>query len=127
MHSIVSNWRNSIICKDTRVLILIKRNIVISRLWLPTPLNLLRTRNERTVIGEREPVGDYARVSNETTENLTLAQVCPPLPPNYFRYFAPQIDDTNLILTLQLLLICTSSLTQLPPVKEFTLRDNANT
>lgn len=95
--------RNSIIRKDTRVLILIKRNIVISRLWLPTPLNLLRTRNERTVIGEREPVGDYARVSNETTENLTLAQVCPPLPfPNYFRYFAPQIDDTNLLLTLQL-------------------------
>lgn len=72
--------RNSIIRKDTRVLILIKRNIVISRLWLPTPLNLLRTRNERTVIGEREPVGDYARVSNETTENLTLAQVCPPPP-----------------------------------------------
>lgn len=96
--------RNSIIRKDTRVLILIKRNIVISRLWLPTPLNLLRTRNERTVIGEREPVGDYARVSNETTENLTLAQVCPPPSPlpNYFRYFAPQIDDTNLLLTLQL-------------------------
>lgn len=87
MHSIVSNWRNSIICKDTRVLILIKRNIVISRLWLPTPLNLLRTRNERTVIGEREPVGDYARVSNETTENLTLAQVCPPSPSKLFSLF----------------------------------------
>lgn len=49
--------------------------IVTSRSRLPTPL-AEPAPNERTVIGEREPVGDYARVSNETTENLTPAQLC---------------------------------------------------